>query len=160
MPPRRPNVFLLSAAALLWLCAGAVNAADVRAMQAWSRATPPGVTVGVGYVMLHNEGKQPRLLVGASSPAAATVEMHETTLGNNGLSQMRPVKKLTVPPGGEVTFEPNGRHLMLVGLKAPLVAGQRVPVTLTFDKGEPVSFELEVLALTATGPAAAEHHHH
>lgn len=132
------------------LAAGAAAAADLHVMQPWSRATPPGVTVGVGYVMLHNLGPRPQVIVSATSPAAERVEMHETRRSPEGLTQMRPLEKVTVPPSGAFSFEPNGPHLMLMGLKSPLVAGQRAPVTLKFESGETLSFELEVRELTAT----------
>ena len=159
MSSHRTVACLLRAGALLLLLAASASAQDIQAMQAWSRATPPGTTVGVGYVMLHNTGKQPRVLVAAASPVAGAVEMHESRLANSGLAEMRPLRKLVVPAGGALTFEPSGKHLMLVGLKAPLVAGQRVPVTFQFQTGEPVTVELEVRSLTDTGPAAADHHH-
>ncbi len=58
---------------------------------------------------------------------------------------------------GAFSFEPNGPHLMLMGLKAPLVAGQRTPVTLKFESGETLTFELEVRELTATDDEHAGH---
>jgi hypothetical protein len=51
----------------------------------------------------------------------------------NGVMEMRPVKSLTIAPGKSVTLEPNGYHIMLTGLKAPLKEGQSVKLTLTFE---------------------------
>ncbi len=142
---------LLGAAASL-LVAGAALAADIHAMQPWSRATPPGTTVGVGYVMLHNLGPRPQVIVSVTSPVAERVELHETRHSPDGMTQMRPLERVVVPPGAAFGFEPNGPHLMLMGLKAPLVAGQKASVTVKFDSGESVTFDLEVRALTATDP--------
>ena len=140
-------------------CASVANAGDVRAEQPWSRATPPGITVGVGYVTLRNAGPQPQVLESATSPMATAVEMHENRNSDQGLTQMRPVTTVTIPARGNVAFEPSGLHLMLVGLKAPLVAGQRVPVGLRFKDGTTLAIELEVRPLTAVAPAPAHHHH-
>jgi copper(I)-binding protein len=148
---------------VLLLCAvmgTPVVAGDIEALQAWSRATPPGTTVGVGYLTLRNVGAQPRVLQSASSPVAAGVEFHETRRGDQGLSQMRPLGDLSIAAGSTLRFEPNGRHLMLVGLKAPLVAGQRVPLTLRFAGEAPLEIELAVQPLTAIGPPAGAHHGH
>ncbi|MET0290743.1 MAG: copper chaperone PCu(A)C [Steroidobacteraceae bacterium] len=150
-----PRSFVLAMFALI--ASAAASAADLHVMQPWSRSTPPGVTVGVGYVMLHNLGPRPQVIVSATSPAAERVEMHETKRTPEGLTQMRPLEKVTVPPSGAFSFEPNGPHLMLVGLKAPLVTGQKVPVSLKFESGETVNFELEVRDLAATDDEHAAH---
>jgi hypothetical protein len=146
----------------LLLLAGAPMAlgGDIHAMQAWSRATPPGTTVGVGYLTLHNTGSEPRLLESASSPVAATVEFHETRRGAEGLTQMRPLQNVSIASGATLRFEPNGRHLMLVGLKAPLVEGQRIPLTLNFKGEAPLTLELEVRSLTAVDAVPAHQHQH
>lgn len=147
---------LVLAAALL--SSFAAQALDVHVMQAWSRATPPGTDVGVGYLTLHNGGDKPAKLVSVTSPRASAVELHESSIAN-GLSQMRPVTELVVPAGGMVRFEPNGKHLMLVGLKGPLQAGERVPLSFTFEGEPPMQAELVVRPLGAVAAPAAEHAH-
>lgn len=149
------RLFLLSP-----LLAAAVHAAQppVHVVQAWSRATPPGAEVAAGYLTLHNTAGRPVKLTGASSPLA-TVEMHETRT-ENGLSRMRPVQEVTVPAGGTVKFEPGGHHFMLVGLRQPLKAGDRVPLTLRFEGEAPVEVHLEVQPLGSSAPAPARHQHH
>jgi hypothetical protein len=137
----------------------AAQAADVHVLSAWSRVTPPGVTVGVGYVTVHNAGKKALRLTGASSARAASVEMHETRVDAKGLSTMRPLHDVTVAAGSAVTFEPGGRHLMLLGLKAPLVEGERVPLSLLFEGEPPVQVELEVRPLVDAGHAPVQHEH-
>lgn len=155
---KRP--FLL--AAPLLLASLAAQALDVHVMQAWSRATPPGADTGVGYLTLHNGGTRAAKLVSISSPRATAVEMHESRL-EGGLSRMSPVADLIVPAGGMVRFEPNGKHLMLVGLKSPLQAGEHVPVSFTFEGEPPVQAELVVRPLGATAapaPASGTGHDH
>jgi hypothetical protein len=120
--------------------------------RAWSRATPPGVPVGAGYLTIRNGGPEDDRLVAVSSPAAGEVQIHQS-LVVGGQSQMREQKDLRVPAGGSLVLEPGGYHLMLMDLKAPLVAGQRVPVTLQFDKAGTVTAELLVGKAGAPAPA-------
>ena len=119
------------------------RSATVAIEKAWSRATPPGVPVGVGYLTIRNGGPDNDRLIAVSSPVASAVQVHQSLMVA-GEAQMREQKNLVVPAGGSLVLEPGGYHLMLLDLKAPLVAGQRVPVTLQFEKAGPVTAQLLV----------------
>jgi copper(I)-binding protein len=107
-------------------------AAGLTITDAWSRSTPPGVTVGVAYFTLKNDtGKSDRLLK-ISSPIAEKVQVHRTEI-LDGIARMREVAVLHVEAGQELKFEPNGMHLMLMGLKKPLVEGQTFELSLVFE---------------------------
>lgn len=107
-------------------------AAGLTITNAWSRSTPPGVTVGVAYFTLKNDtGKSDRLLK-ISSPIAEKVQVHRTEI-LDGIARMREVAVLHVEAGQELKFEPNGMHLMLMGLKKPLVEGQKFELNLVFE---------------------------
>lgn len=146
----------------LWIAATAVaaspqtfTAGTIRIDRAWARATPPGVPTGGGYVTLVNRGRTPDRLLSASSPVARRVELHETSM-NGGVMRMRPLSAgVPIPPGAVVTFGPGGKHLMLVGLTRPLVAGQRIPLTLRFER-----LGLVRIALRVEGPRSAGAHSH
>jgi copper(I)-binding protein len=121
-----------------WLAAATLAAAlpawgaALAVTDAWSRSTPPGVTVGVAYFTLKNDsGKSDRLLK-ISSPVAARVQIHRTEV-LDGIARMREVAVLHVEAGQELRFEPNGMHLMLMGLRKPLVEGQAFELTLVFE---------------------------
>jgi len=138
---RRP-----AAALALALALGAAASAAERPISvdsAWARPTADGATVGGGYLVIRNAGREADRLEGASSPRAARVEMHESRI-EAGIARMREVASLPVAPGGSVRFEPGGLHLMLVGLRGALVAGQRVPLTLRFARAGTVETALEV----------------
>jgi copper(I)-binding protein len=122
--------------------------AQVRVEDAWSRATPPGAKVGAGYMKI-SAGVADRL-VGASSPAAARVELHVSEQKGD-VMRMRQVKAYDIPAGRVFELSPGGAHLMLVDLKAPLKQGTKVPLTLRFEKGGEIRVELEVRALGAHG---------
>ena len=114
----------------------------------WTRATPPGAKVGAGYLKIRSTAAD--RLVGASSPAAAKVELHVTEKKGDVL-RMREVKAYDIPAGGSFELAPGGAHLMLVDLKAPLKEGAKVPLTLRFEKAGEVKVELQVRALGASG---------
>jgi copper(I)-binding protein len=133
--------------------------ADVHVAEAWSRATPPGTTVGVGYVTLHNVGGKALKLIGATSPRATAVEVHETRVDAKGVSTMRPVASVIVAAGAALTFGPGALHLMLVGLKSPLVTGEHVPLTLQFEGEPPDPLQLEVRAPGDDAPEGVHAHH-
>ena len=125
---------------------------DLEVEHAWARATPPGAAVGGGYLTIRNRGAAADRLVGVSSPASARVEIHEMAMEKD-VMRMREVKGVNVPAKKSVELKPGGFHLMLIELKSPLKAGDKVPVTLRFEKAGEVKTELAVGAMTATGPA-------
>lgn len=142
---------LLGTAALAAPQAGGPRAGDIVVETPWARATPPGAVVGAGYLVLRNTGRAQDTLVGASTPVAAMVQVHEVAMAG-GEMQMRERDSLAIPPGGSVRLEPGGLHLMLMDLARPLVAGERVPLTLEFARGGRVTVELTVAPPGAPGP--------
>jgi hypothetical protein len=131
-----------------------VTADDLTISGIWARATTASVAVGAMYLTIENRGRQLDTLLRASSPAASEVLFHRT-MQQDGMAHMDQLWTVDVPPGRTVKFEPNGRHIMLNGLKQPLVAGTSIPVTLQFQHAGAVTIEVEVLPITATGPATA-----
>ena len=122
--------------------------AQVHIDEAWARATAPGAKVGAGYMKISSSVAD--RLIGATSPAAARVEMH-VTQKKGDVMRMREVKAYDIPVGGVFELSPGGAHLMLVDLKAPLKQGTKVPLTLRFEKAGEMKVELEVRALGASG---------
>jgi copper(I)-binding protein len=138
--------------------AGIVLVADdaVMVQEAWARASAGAAKAGAAYVTLMG-GAQPDTLVGASTPVAATAEPHET-INDNGVMKMRPAPRVEIPAHQTVTFAPGGTHIMLMGLKQPLTAGQSFPLTLTFAHAAPVTVEVQVRGLgRATNGAMTGH---
>ena len=128
--------------------------AQVSVDHAWSRATPPHVTTGVLYLTLTSPIAD--RLVGITTPMAQTAELHQTEMTGT-MSQMRGMDGgLVLPAGKPVSLSPGGYHVMLMGLKAPLKAGESLPVHLTFQTAPPVDVVAQVRALGAVaGPAMA-----
>lgn len=126
------------AATLLALLPTAAFAADpaptIEITHVWARASASASGNSAAYVTLHNTGTTADELVGASTDAASKAEVHLSKM-ENGVSSMAPVPSLEVAAGATVEMKPGGYHIMLLGLKAPLVAGQTIPLTLTFAHG-------------------------
>jgi copper(I)-binding protein len=144
----------LLAATALAFCAGPLAAEetkfkDLRIDHPYARATPPGATVAGAYLKVRNAGKDADRLLRAASPVAGVVEIHEMAM-EGGVMRMRMVPGIDVKPGDTVTLQPGGYHVMLMNLKAPLAAGQKFPMTLTFEKAGAVDVTVEVEAAGAS----------
>lgn len=126
---------------------------QVAAADAWARATGPDTRVGMAFVTLTNRAATADRLVGASSPAAARVEFHRHVHAD-GVMRMQRQDAIDLPPGVPVRFSPAGLHVMLDGLSARLVAGQSVPLTLTFANSAPLTVSVPVVAQGAPPPGA------
>jgi len=137
---------------MLLVLAASPVCAQVSVEQPWSRATPPGAQIGVGFMRLKNPGSAAARVIGASSPVAGRVEMHVTTRDGD-VMKMRQVESFDVPAGGAFELKPGGAHLMLMDLQRPLQQGERVPLTLKLESGGVLEVELPVEALGARRPA-------
>ena len=119
--------------------------AQVEIENPWSRATPPGAKLGAGYMILRNKSGAPDRLVSAASPLARKVETH-VTIRDGEILRMREVKGYESPANGSYELKPGGSHLMLVDIKKPFKDGDKVPLTLRFEKAGEVKIELPVRA--------------
>jgi periplasmic copper chaperone A len=133
-----------------------VKAGDLVITQAWSRATPGGAKIGGGYLTIENKGSAPDRLIGAAGEVAGKIEVHEMAM-NNGVMTMRPLDNgLTIEPGKTVKLAPGGYHLMMFDLKSPLKQGDKVPLTLEFEKAGKVTVSLDVQGIGAQAPSGAD----
>jgi copper(I)-binding protein len=130
------NVVRATAAIIAVLIAGiAASFAEdgtVRIGEVWARATPGAAKTGAVYLSIINAGSIPDRLISITTPAADRAETHTMKM-ENGVMEMRPLGPVTIEPGKTVVFAPDGNHIMLTGLKAPLKEGGTLPLTLTFE---------------------------
>lgn len=141
----------------LFCCSSApaqeIKAGDLVVERPCSRATPTGSQVGAGYMIITNRGASADRLVAATIPAAGRVEIHEMAMQNDVMT-MRPLPSgLPIEPGKQVTLAPGGYHIMFMELKAPFKQGDKIPVTLEFQKAGKVQAIFDVQAVGAQTPA-------
>jgi copper(I)-binding protein len=129
-----------------------VKAGDLTIVSPWARATPKGAEVGAGYLEIRNNGAVPDRLTGGAADFGA-VEIHQMSM-DGGVMKMRELKDgLAIPAHGSVKLAPNGFHLMFTGLKHPLVKGESVKATLSFEHAGEVPVNFAVEGIGAAGPA-------
>src|SRR5205085_3581920 len=159
----RPSFVSIACASLIAILlatplrADEVKAGDLVITQAWSRATPGGAKIAGGFLTIENKGAAPDRLLSGSGDIAGKVEIHEMAM-NNGVMTMRPLDKgLVIEPGKTVKLAPGGYHLMLMDLKQPFKQGDKVPLTLEFEKAGKVALSLDVQGVGAQAPAGHDH---
>ena len=139
-------------AALLFVCAFGVNAAvlahdyalsSLKIDHPFARATPPGARTGGVFVTIENTGRRIDRLISASTPVAGVAELHEMSV-DAGMMRMRGVAAMDVKPGETLQLKPGGYHVMLGDLKQPLKAGEKFPMTLTFQNAGAVEVSVRV----------------
>jgi len=145
-----------------WLLSASVYAGDIQIEGAWSRATAPGQENA--SVDLSITSKQPAILQGVSSEVCRVGELH-SMVQEDGMMKMREVKGIELPAGKLVNLGKSGYHLMLFGLKAPLKAGEKITLTLTFKLADNRTVKVDAVAevkpLTATkAPSQQDKHEH
>jgi copper(I)-binding protein len=146
----------VSAVLVLTSCAAA---AQVQVKDAWARPALQGQTAtGAFMSLMSNDGAR---LVGVSSPVAGVVEIHEMVM-EGSVMKMRAIPGLDLPPGRSVELKPGGFHVMLMDLKRPLKAGERVPVELRIETKDKrlVTQPIEVEVATRAPAAGAGAHKH
>ena len=140
---------LLSAAALAALLA-LPAAAQVAVADAWIRGTVPGQKATGAFMQLTSLTDM--ALVGAASPAAKVVEIHQMKQ-EGGMMKMNAVDRVALPANKTVELKPGGYHIMMMDLTQPLRDGESIPLTLTFEdkagKKQTVEVKAAVRALTA-----------
>ncbi len=125
--------------------------------QPWSRATPKGASVAVGYIKITNSGTGPDRLIGGSSTVAGGFEIHEMATVDGVMKMRWLANGLEIKPGESVELKPGSFHIMFVGLKQPLRQGQHVKGTLVFEKAGTVDIEYTVQAIGGMPPSQPEH---
>lgn len=148
---------LLSAMCLFatFASADSMKHTGVMVEQPWARATAGPAKAGAAYMTLMNHGQETDRLVGVESDLAARTEIH-THLMEDGVMRMRKVEGIEVAPGTPTVLQPGSLHVMFMGLKAPFVEGQELPLTLIFEKAGEVPVTFTVGGVGAKQP---EHKH-
>ncbi|WP_170971306.1 MULTISPECIES: copper chaperone PCu(A)C [Mesorhizobium] len=133
------------------LSAHEYKAGTINIHHPWSRATPAGAKVAVGYLTLKNEGSEADRLVSVEAEIAPKGEIHEMSVDSNGVMTMRGLPDgVEIPAGASVELKPGGYHLMFMGITQPVKEGTRFKGSLTFEKAGKVDVEFAVEAMGET----------
>lgn len=139
---------LLAAAPAPFAQAG--GAPKINVEQPWARATPAGAATGAVYMTLANKSDTADRLTTVSSDVASKVQIHEMAVVNGIMKMHQLADGLVIPARESVTLKPGSYHVMLIGLKKRLIAGQTLPLTLTFAKAGTMSLTIPIQPVGAT----------
>ncbi len=144
---------------LLCLCTGEVWAAgsSLAVAEAWIREAPPGSTVLAGYLRLDNPGDEALVVDTFRSQDFERIELHRTVV-EGGVARMLPVERLEIPPGGSVSLEPGGMHLMLFNPARPLRQDDRVVISV--ELADAARRRFEAVVKRVSGDDSRQHHQH
>jgi len=148
---------LIACSLALATAAWAQSTPAVQVQDAWARATVANQSATGAFMKL--TAPAATRLVEARSPIAGVVEVHEMKLEGD-VMRMRAVSALPLPAGQTVELKPGGYHVMLMDLKAPVKAGDSVPLTLVFEgadgkrQTQEVKATARAMAVTPAAPAA------
>lgn len=114
-------------------------------------ATLPNQPVAGGFMTIANTGEADDRLVAASSDIAAVMQIHTMAMDGDVMVMRELPDGLPLPAGETVILQPGGFHIMFMQLNGPLVEGETVPVTLTFESGAEVAVDLPIRKKMAAG---------
>lgn len=145
---------VLSAALALAALAEDVKAGAITIDGPWARPTVGEGTSTAAYMKIANGADRPDRLVSVASDAAGHVMLHESRMEGEVMKMVHLADGIVIPAHGTVELKPLGLHVMLMGLKAPLKAGDTLALTLRFEK----EGEVKVDAKVGAGPATSAGH--
>lgn len=145
MVPSR-TAYLLALLVLALLLAACGGRQGIEASGVWARESPGTAPNGAFYLQLRNHGDGDDALVAVTTDACARVELHESSLDDQGVMRMAPVAggRIPLPTGETVALQPGGLHAMCLGVVEPFVLGERIPLVLQFEQHEPLEVEAEI----------------
>ncbi len=130
----------------------------VRATDAVCRPTPQGRQVTGCYLTL--TASRNDTLTAVDSPAGALAQIHASNMENNMMVMYELEGGLPLPAGEAVGLAPGGTHIMLLGVREPLVTGDTVPLNLTFANARPVEIAATVGQPASPGAVETDHGDH
>ncbi len=125
---------------------------------AWVREVPPASTISAAYMKIANNGDKDDKVTGASSTAAETTEIHLSSVDDKGVAKMEKVDGVAVAAGETVELKPGSYHIMLIGLKEPLKAGENVEIVLDFENAGEVTVSAPVKGMDKQPHEDHSHH--
>lgn len=129
---------------------GCAKEEALRVTDAWVRMAAVPNNPSAAYFTVRG-GPEDVQLISVSSTVAIRSEMHETMAGHQGMASMQPIKSVPVPAGGEVKFEPGGKHVMFWNINPGIKPPKTMPLVFAFSNGERI--EVAAPTIAAGDPA-------
>jgi copper(I)-binding protein len=154
------RILMLFFAGMLLLSACGIQSTegtDIEVHDYWARAAMKDGN-GAAYMLLHNHSTEEDAVMGASSEVAEAVEIHLSQMKADGTMEMVKQESVALPADGEVEFKPGSYHVMLIGLKQDLKAGDEITLTLHFKNHEDITLTVPVLEAANMGGSGMDGH--
>jgi len=152
----KPKTIFLAALSVLATQSAWAN--PVAVSKVWVRTTVPGQTVAAAYLEI--TAREAARLVAVRSSISPSVQIHSMQMDGD-IMRMREVPSLDLPKNTAVSLKPGGYHLMLMKLKKPINAGDKIPLTLIVEtKGKREMISVEAIAQKNTAYEASHEHDH
>ncbi len=139
-------------------CLSFTAMAQVVLVDGYVRAMPATVPNSAAYITIENHGDATQL-VAVDAPFATEAQLH-TLIEENGMIKMRQVEGFDIDSHGSLVLSESGNHIMLMGLKQPLVIDSSVKLLLKFANGSEQEISLPVKKQVEQSDDAHHHHHH
>lgn len=137
--------FFLPLIAGLTLATAAMAEGPVSVEDAYARSSGPGAISGAAFMVLVNAGETDDRMIAARADVAERVEIHTHIEDPNGVMRMVEVEDgIAVAAGSTHALKRGGDHVMLMGLRAPLVDGESFPLTLVFEQAGEIVVDVTI----------------
>ena len=127
----------------------AVFGADIEIERAYARASIPNMPNSAAFFVIKNNSDKDIAITSANSDIAEKNELH-THIKENKMMKMMKIEKLVVPAKSSLELKSGGDHVMLMGLKKELKAGDEINLELSFSDGDKKSIKVPVKDLAST----------
>ena len=121
---------------------------EIKIKDSWVRATMGGSHMTAAYMNIKNDSDDADVLYKVTSKQAGKIELHKI-VDEKGVSQMVQIDKIVIPAKQEVKLSPKGLHIMLFDLKGKLVDGEKIKMTLYFEKAGAIKLNVLVKDVNA-----------
>lgn len=115
-------------------------AADIDVSNAYAKATPPNAKNSGAFMLIKNNTDKDIALVSVTNNLSDVTELH-THVEENGMKKMIQIPKIDIKANSITELKPGSLHIMFIGIKKPMVVGDNVKMTLTFDNGQTVTLD-------------------
>lgn len=125
-------IWLAALAFILAACAS--DEPGIEVSGAWTRPSTSSTSNAAFYMTIHNQGSSSESLTAAESPACGEMQLHESSIDDQGVMAMRQVSEIIIPSGGTVALQVGGLHLMCLDRQNDFEEDAEVSLSLFFEE--------------------------